>query len=175
VAHLAALVCGLGCGSCFLGLFLGCGSRDEPRGASPEPEASPTWQVLTEPESIDVLCRIAGVATPGAVDGSTDSTAACQDFVEQCRDVAGVLSALGGGGPGGQSDVDLEPILGCSVTAGQLDACLAQVLERGIDLYGDDVTCGATDLPEVDPADLVLVPGCLGVALRCPELLQDMF
>lgn len=149
----------------------GCGSRDEPRTTTeePEPEASRIWEVLTEPDSIDALCRIAGVSAQGA--GMVD----CDEIVDQCRDVAGALETLGSFGAGAApADADLEPLLGCPITASQLDVCLAQVLERGIELYGEGVTCGAEAVPEVDAASLVLVPGCLAVALRCPDLLGGM-
>ena len=96
----------------------------------------------------------------------------CAEVVDQCRVVASVLGGVGAGPAA--PDVDLEPILGCPVSASQLDVCLAQVLERGIELYGADVACGAQALPEVDPASLALVPGCVVVALRCPDLLGGM-
>lgn len=149
--------------------MLACGSRDEPRGSGPEPadEGSRIWEVLLDPESIDALCRIAGVSAGGAAGGD------CDQIVDQCQGVAAVFGALG---PGPAApDVDLEPLLGCPISASQLDVCLAQVLERGIELYGDDVTCGAQALPDVDPASLALVPGCIAVALRCPDLLGGMF
>lgn len=149
----------------------GCGSRDEPRSTSaePEPEGSRIWQVLTEPESIDALCRIAGVSAQGA--GMVE----CDEIVDQCRAAAGALEALESFGAGAAPpDADLEPILGCPITASQLDVCLAQVLERGIELYGDGVTCGTEAAPEVDATSLVLVPGCLVVGLRCPDLLGGM-
>ena len=150
---------------------LGCGSRDEPRVASPEPEddESRIWEVFTDPDSIDALCRIAGVSAGGAQGAMAD----CDAIVDQCRDVASVLGGLGAGPA--TPDVDLEPLLGCPLSASQLDVCLAQVLERGIELYGADVACGAQALPEVDPASLALVPGCIVVALRCPDLLGAMF
>jgi hypothetical protein len=152
-------------------LGFGCGSRDEPRTtiAEPEPEGSRIWEVLTEPESIDALCRIAGVSAPGG--GMLD----CGEIVDQCREAAGALETLGSFGAGAAPpDADLEPLLGCPITASQLDVCLAQVLERGIELYGDGVTCGAEAAPDVDAASLLLVPGCLVVALRCPDLLGGM-
>lgn len=148
---------------------LACGSRDEPRGGTPgEPETSPTWEVLTDPESLDTLCRLVGVSTLDMLGGADD----CQVFVEQCRDATSILSALAtGSGPAADSDVDLEPLLDCSVTAGQLDACLAGVLERGLVAVGEDVSCNSPELPEIDPASLILVPDCLVVALRCPDLI----
>jgi hypothetical protein len=155
-----------------LGVAAGCGSRDEPRGSSPEPEpeGSRIWEVLTDPESIDALCRLVGVSARGT------AMLDCDETVEQCRDVASALETLGGFGSGvAAPDVDLEPLLGCPVSASQLDVCLAQALERGIELYGDAVTCAAMATPEVEIASLALVPGCIAVVLSCPDLLGGMF
>lgn len=67
---------------------------------------------------------------------------------------------------------DLQEWLGCPVTVVELDACVAQILERGRDSYAGDVSCETTALPEIDPALLLAVPACFGVVLRCPELLS---
>jgi hypothetical protein len=68
-------------------------------------------------------------------------------------------------------DPDLEELLGCPLRLTELDGCVAQVLERGRDSYAADVSCETTTPPDVDPAFLLTVPACLGVVLRCPELL----
>lgn len=106
-------------------------------------------------------------------------SAGCQTFVAQCNDtVSGIIEVAADandepeadeGGEG--DDVELEPVLGCSVTAAELDACVAQIIERGRSLYGADVRCDATALPDVELRELALAPACLVVALNCPELI----
>lgn len=158
---------------------LACSGTDETRIKGAEPGTSRTLTVLTDPASVDALCRVLGLSSRAALGGAE----ACHGFVERCNEAIGWL--LGSDDPGAApaettngelADVDLSPLLGCSVTAAQVDACLAGLIERGRDVYGAQVSCDVAALPALDVAEIGIAPGCLTVALRCPELigLADM-
>ena len=155
---------------------LGCGDDSTTllRADSAEPGGSQILAVLAEPETLDVACRFIGVSSRN-VAGSSASVASCERVVEQCQSTVGVLGRqdVEGGAVGPDlGDGDLQGLLGCPVTVVELDACIAQILERGRDRYASDVSCETTTLPEIDPAFLLTVPACFGVVLRCPELLS---
>jgi hypothetical protein len=163
-----------------------CGGSDvtqlerEPAPTS-QSESTRTLAVLAEPESLDALCRLIGVSSlSGASEGSAseDAVARCDRVVDGCRgNVADFLesrqaaSDAAASGAASPPDVDLGQLLGCPVSSADLDACLAQVLERSRDTYSDTLSCQAPSAPEIDPAFLVAVPECLIVVLRCPQLL----
>jgi hypothetical protein len=159
-----------------LGSVLGCG--DDATTLLPadptEPGGSRTLAVLVQPETLDAACRLIGVSSRN-VAGSTASVATCVRVVEECQSTTrGVLApgdSEGGVGPD-LGEGDLDELLGCPVTVVELDACVAQILERGRDRYASDVSCETTTLPEIDPAFLLAVPACFGVVLQCPQLLS---
>jgi hypothetical protein len=163
--------------------MFGCGGKNETTFSEPEPapEPSRTLAILSEPESLDAVCRLIGVQSLNGVVGA-DAAATCSQVVEQCRSAVGgfleqVDDAEGAGTgeaatPGAVPEGNLQALLGCPVTVTELDGCVAQILERGRDTYAADVSCESASPPEVDPAFLFTVPACFGVVLRCPELLS---
>lgn len=160
--------------------LLACGGADTTtltRPAAAGAETSRTLAILAEPESLDAACRLIGVSSRN-VAGASGSAADCVRIVEQCQSTV-ALGAASAGSPDVEvapaADVaaqSLEASLGCPVTALELDACVAQILERGRDSYAGEVSCQTTTLPEIDPVFLLALPACFGVVLRCPELLS---
>jgi hypothetical protein len=161
----------------------GCGDTDtttltveQTEGSSLEPE-SPTgesraFDVLSQPESLDAVCRFIGVSS---ATGTGDRTT-CTQVVDDCRDnVSTVFGAEGSGATEpGLPSANLEALLGCPVTLAQLDACIGAALERGIDEYGSAIGCDMPALPVVDPIRLLASPDCFVVALQCPQLIAGL-
>jgi hypothetical protein len=167
-----------------LSAMSGCGGKNETTFTEPEPapEPSRTLAILSEPESLDAVCRLIGVQSLNGAAPGADAAATCSQVVEQCRSAVGGFleqvddteaAATGEAAPpGAVPEGDLQALLGCPVTVTELDGCVAQILERSRDTYAADVSCESVEPPEVDPAFLFTVPACFGVVLRCPELLS---
>ena len=135
--------------------------------------ASRTFEVLSDGESLDVMCRFIGVSSVAGT--SAADAAACSATVEACR--ANVEAALGGPGDGpdvGLPATDLDAVLGCPLTLDVLDRCIAAALERGVATYGSSIRCDMPALPVVDSLTLFATPACLAVALQCPELVASL-
>jgi hypothetical protein len=159
-----------------------CGDRDVtmfilPEQATsplePEPTPSRTLEVLSERTSLDVVCRFIGVSSVAGA--AAADRAQCASVVDDCR--SGVDALLGAGDDGSPLEVpptDLEALLGCPLTLPELDACLGAALERGIEQYGSAIDCDMPALPAVNTVALLASPACLGVALRCPELITNV-
>ncbi|HTV21017.1 MAG TPA: hypothetical protein VMG12_20165 [Polyangiaceae bacterium] len=140
----------------------------------PETSASRTFEVLSEPSSLDAVCRFLGVSSVAGTDAAADAEA-CSAVVDDCRD--NVDAALGSDGDApavGLPATDLEGVLGCPLTLPQLDGCIAGALERGISEYGSSIDCDMPALPQVDPIRLFATPACIIVALQCPELIAGL-
>jgi hypothetical protein len=130
-------------------------------------ETSRTLAVLAQPEALDTLCQLIGVS---GLSGAPGDAASCAQAVERCQSgVGSFVAATQGEVPAPQAD--LEQLLGCPLKLSDLDACTAQVLERSRDTYSGTLSCDAAPPRQIDPAFLFAVPSCLGVVLRCPQLL----
>jgi hypothetical protein len=157
-----------------------CGDHDVTTFFLPEEEASPlepaasrTFEVLSERTSLDVVCRFIGVSSAAGT-GAADREA-CSSVVEDCRaNVDAVLGAEGDAPPLGLPPTDLEALLGCPLTLTELDSCIAAALERGIDQYGSSIGCDMPAPPAVNTIALFASPACIGVVLRCPELIATL-
>jgi hypothetical protein len=150
---------------------LGCGGSDatviDVEAAADAPEESRTLAVLAQPEALDTLCQLIGVS---GLSGSAGDVASCARVVERCQSgLGGFVEATGGEAPAPRAD--LQQVLGCPLTLSELDGCVAEALERSRDTYSGTLSCEAEPPPQVDPAFLFAVPACLGVVLRCPQLL----
>jgi hypothetical protein len=145
-------------------------------------ETNRVLAVLSQPESLDAVCRLIGVSSKSIAALAGGDAATCSRVIEQCRATALGVLELGQqadaaettppGEPALLPESNLQELLGCPVTLTELDGCVAQILERGRENYLGEVSCETTTLPEVEPALLVAVPACFGVVLRCPELLS---
>jgi hypothetical protein len=152
-----------------------CGDHDSTTFILPEEAASPlepeattsrTFEVLSERTTLDVMCRFIGV--------SSADRAECTSVVDDCRSgVDALLGAAGEATPIELPPTDLEALLGCPLTLPELDACIGAALERGIEQYGA-IGCDMPALPALNTILLFASPACLGVALRCPELLTNL-
>lgn len=162
------------------GLSSACGGDDVTTFTSPEEEAAPsepepapsrTLGVLSERTSLDVVCRWIGVSSVAGT-GAGDS-GACSAVVEDCR--AGVEDVLGSGDAPTVSlpPVDLEGLFGCPLTLPELDGCIGAALERGVEQF-DAIDCDTPAPPPLTTFALFASAECLGVALRCPELLAGL-
>lgn len=127
---------------------------------------SRVFSVLARPESVDAVCRVIGASAARAAPGE------CASVVESCRE--GLGSALGGRRSPELPDADLEPLVGCPLTIGALDGCIAGVLERGVDRYGSALGCDTPAPPAIDTLALFASPECLVVALFCPDLAASL-
>ena len=140
--------------------------------SEPEPAPSRTLEVLSERTSLDVVCRWIGVSSVAGT-GAAGNSAACSAVVDDCR--AGVEDVLGSGdGPAvSLPPVDLEGLFGCPLTLPELDGCIGAALERGVDQFGA-IDCDMPAPPPLSTFALFASAECLGVALRCPELLAGL-
>src|SRR5690606_7490483 len=164
-------------------LMTACGGEDvtrfvvaEEEAAPPEPEpsASRTFGVLAERTALDAVCRWIGVSSVAGTEAARDP-GACSAVVDDCRsDVEAVLGRDDGAAGVRVPPTDLEGLLGCPLTLAELDGCIAAALERGIDEYGSSIGCDMPALPAVDPLALLGSAECIGVALRCPELVVGL-
>lgn len=146
------------------------GSELEP---APAADESRTFAILSERESVDAVCRFVGVS--GVSGSSADSRAACSALVNECRgNVEAVLGTGSDAAEVGLPPTELDALVGCPLTLPELDRCIAGALERGIGIYGADVGCEMNALPVIDPVTLFASPDCLGVVLRCPDLLARL-
>lgn len=140
-------------------------------------EQSRTLSVLSESESVTAVCQLIGVSSMGFAGGGAGDRAACARVVEQCQSNVGGALGLDEDDAGGDLALpvpggDARALLGCPVTFAELDGCIAAVLTRGRDTYGASVSCDMPTLPDVNALVLFAVPACIGVVLRCPELLS---
>ena len=134
-----------------------------------EAPASQTLQRLGEPDSIDAACRLVGVAATNL--GAAGPDTSCEAVVDDCRDtLAGLDTAADVELPDG----NLGALLGCELTLAELDACLADVLGNARDSYASSLSCAAAPAPAIDALGLIASPGCLIVALRCPQILTSL-
>lgn len=139
----------------------------------PEPTASRTFEVLSEQDSLDVVCRFIGVSSVAGT--AEEDRAACSSLVDDCRNnVQAVLGADADAPPLGLPPTSLEGLLGCPLTLPELDGCIAAALERGIDQYGSSIGCDMPALPGVNTLALFASVDCIGVALQCPELIATL-
>lgn len=176
----------------FFGLLaaLGCGGRaqdttiltgppaDGPAESEPAPPAaSGALQALADPAAREAFCGWIG-ASAANVASQFGAELACPEAVDRCREAtsdprfAGTLQAAAGlvGAAG-----DLEGVLGCPVSAGTLDACLAQLIPVAVARYPQGPNCGrAAPAAPLGLDDLATLDSCVQVAVECPELLRQL-
>ena len=73
------------------------------------------------------------------------------------------------------ASTNLESVLGCPATLGEIDGCVAELIEVVVARYPDGPACGAP--APVEPLglqDLSALSSCVQVGLKCPELLQQL-
>lgn len=146
--------------------------EDEASPLSPEPAPSRTFELLSEQGSLDAVCRLIGVSSVAGA--AAPDRAACSSAVDECRSNAeAALGAEGDAAGVALPPADLEALLGCPLTLPELDGCIAAALERGIEQYGGSIGCDMPALPAVNTLALFASPACIGVALRCPELIAS--
>lgn len=138
----------------------------------PEPTVSRTFEVLSEPSSLDAVCRFIGVSSVSGT--AAADRAACSSAVEDCRSNVQAVFRDGQAPAIGLPPTDLEALLGCPLTLPELDGCIAAALERGIDQYGSSIGCDMPALPGVNTLALFASVDCIGVALQCPQLLATL-
>ena len=138
-----------------------------------EPSESRTFGVLSERTSLDVVCRFIGVSSVAGTEAGGDP-AACSAVVDDCRDNVDAVLGSDDGAAVGLPATDLEGLLGCPLTLPELDGCIGSALERGIEQYGSSIGCDMPALPAVNAIALFASADCLGVALRCPELIASL-
>jgi hypothetical protein len=141
-------------------------SSSEP--ATAEVIQSKVAEALGSDEFRQAACGVAGV-----VAHSQDPSVSCQAVVDGCLDSTGGLDASALPAAVGVPDQTLA-LQDCNVTAGQADACLADIVGVMVDLSAN-VDCsqdaGAVTA-DLGPQLLLGAPSCLQVALVCPALLQ---
>jgi hypothetical protein len=157
----------------------------------PEPAGSPSLNALADPETRDALCTWAGLtAESQAEEGAAGQD--CETVSAQCRLAVGVAvlagdfltlapEAFGAPDDGAPDDgapddapIDLEPLLGCPVSVEEVDACAAELIALIARRSPEGGGCGtaAPAALELGLADVFALGSCIGVALRCPDLLQ---
>lgn len=173
-----------------LGLFgvlawLACGGRaqdstrivpePEPESVEPEPAQSRALSALAEPATRDAFCGWLGSTAAGLAGGAIALD--CGEVVSRCREAAdSSLMDV----PEVQADLlgvsgNLESVLGCPATVGEIDGCVAELIELVVARYPEGPACGAA--APVEPLglqDLSSLNSCLQVGLKCPELLQQL-
>ena len=132
---------------------------------------SQTLELLGEPDTVDVACRLVGVAVANLGTPGPDPASTCEAAVDDCRDA---LVGFDGAGGVELPDSNVGALLGCELTLAQLDACLAGVLGRARDTYAGSLSCDAAPAAGVDALGLLASPACLIVGLRCPQLLMSL-
>lgn len=152
----------------------------------PEPEPEP---VATESAPSRALTALAEPATREAFCGWIGSTAAslplgegnaldCSEVVSRCREAAADSAAMTA--PEMQADLlgmsgNLESVLGCPATLGELDGCVAELIGVVVARYPEGPACGAAAPAEpLGLQDLSSLSSCVQVGLKCPELLQQL-
>jgi hypothetical protein len=151
---------------------------DGPAEAEPaSPAASGALQSLAEPAAREAFCGWIG-ASAARVAGQFGAQLACPDAVDRCREAtsdpgfAGTLQAAAGlvGAAG-----DLQGVLGCPVSLGTLDACLAELIPVAVARYPEGPNCGrAAPAAALGLNDLATLSSCVQVAVECPELLRQL-
>lgn len=168
--------------------LLACGGRaqdsttllPEP-GPEPEPveqEQAPSRALtaLAEPATRDAFCGWVG-STAASLPLGTGNQLDCGEVVSRCREAADDSSSTAA--PEVQADLlgmaNLESVLGCPATLGELDGCVAELIDVVVARYPEGPACGAAE--PVEPLglqDLSSLSSCVQVGLKCPELLQQL-
>ena len=169
--------------------LLACGGRARdstillPDGSEPdepepvEPASSRALAALAEPATRDAFCGWVGAAAAGLPLAGDDSLD-CSEVASRCREAASESSLMTApevqAGLLGMSG-DLESVLGCPATLGEIDGCVAELIEVVVARYPAGPACG--DAAPVEPVglqDLSALSSCVQVGLKCPELLQQL-
>jgi len=165
-------LCVLGLASCadhdVTTLGSGALSPESPESGAP---ASETLRLLGEPDTVDVACRLIGVAAANLASAGPEAINECEAVVADCQDT---LAGAGAAADVAVPDANVGALLGCELTATQLDACLADVLANARDAYASSLSCSTPSAAGLDALGLVASPACFIVALRCPQLLGSL-
>jgi hypothetical protein len=167
--------------------WLACGGRaqdsttivpePDPDPIPSEPEQSRALAALAEPATRDAFCGWVGATAAGLASGSAAGLD-CGDVVSRCREAAADSSLMAA--PELQADLlgmsgNLESVIGCPATLGEIDGCVAQLIELVVARYPQGQACGAAAPVEpVGLQDLPALSSCVQVGLKCPELLQQL-
>jgi hypothetical protein len=149
-----------------------------------EPEAPPVFDVtqsqslaaLSSPEVREAFCGWFGAAAVGLGD-TLGQPVECETVVDECRQAVQEPAMMGLGAPADGVDVpgDLEALLGCPVSLGELDACVAQLLDLVVERSAPGPACEpAAPNTELSFSDLRSLPDCVTVLVQCPELLDQL-
>jgi hypothetical protein len=69
----------------------------------------------------------------------------------------------------------LESVLGCPATLGEIDGCVAELIDVVVARYPEGPACGTAPVAEpLGLQDLSSLSSCVQVGLKCPELLQQL-
>jgi hypothetical protein len=167
--------------------WLACGGRaqdsttilpdpgSEPESVTAEPEQSRALAALAEPATRDAFCGWVGTTAAGLASGAGLD---CSDVVSRCREAAADSSLMAA--PELQADLlgmsgNLESVLGCPATLGEIDGCVAELIELVVARYPEGPACGvAAPVEPLGLQDVSALSSCLQVGLKCPELLQQL-
>lgn len=149
----------------------------EPEPVEPEPAPSRALTALAEPATRDAFCGWVG-STAASLPVGAGSQLDCGEVVSRCREAAADSSLMAA--PEVQADLlgmsgNLESVLGCPATLGELDGCVAELIEVVVARYPEGPACGAAG--PVEPLglqDVSSLSSCVQVGLKCPELLQQL-
>ncbi|MEY4546636.1 MAG: hypothetical protein RL685_2831, partial [Pseudomonadota bacterium] len=147
----------------------------QPEIVSSEPEPSRALTALAEPATREAFCGWVGTTAAGLAGGAGLD---CNDVVNRCREAAADSSLMAA--PELQADLlgmsgNLESVLGCPATLGEIDGCVAELIELVVERYPQGSACGiAAPVEPLGLQDLSGLSSCLQVGLKCPELLQQL-
>lgn len=142
-----------------------------------EPSGSRTLAALAEPATREAFCGWVGV-TAASLPLGTAGALDCGEVVSRCREAASAPGLMGA--PEAQADLlgmssNLEAVLGCPATLGEIDGCVAELIETVVARYPQGPACGeAEPIEPLGLEDLPSLSSCVQVGLKCPELLQRL-